>query len=129
MSTRKTKTTNLFLTKGANIEDMISALPKQTVVTGFQITSENTIEYIGNPKAFRFVIPIMVNVIENVLNSNGFKVVRTPKTYKDKDGTVKTKNVTTFTFEDLVTAKIICENVNNLCKAQYEKYLADKKNK
>ena len=76
MSTRKTKTTNLFLTKGANIEDMISALPKQTVVTGFQITSENTIEYIGNPKAFRFVIPIMVNVIENVLNSNGFKVVR-----------------------------------------------------
>ena len=115
--------TNLFLTKGASIEAMNSALPKQTTTTGFFINeTTKTIEYNGNPKALKFVIPTMVSVVESLDKKAGFSVVRTPKSYVDKSGNIKTTNVTTFTYTNLEVARILVDNVNNLVKANYESY-------
>lgn len=113
---------NIFLTKGASIEAMTKAMPKTTVSSGFAVV-DNHIEYVGNPKALKFVVPKMVAIVETL---DGFEVVRTPKTYVDKNGTVKTTNITTFSFKDKALAEILCENVNALCKADYENYKASK---
>ena len=111
-------TKNIFLTANASIEDMTKAMPKQTVSSGFAIVNDH-IEYIGNPKALKFVIPKMVAVVETL---DGFDVVRTPKTYMDKNKNVKTTNITTFTFKDAKLAQILCDNMNRLIKADYEAY-------
>ena len=118
-------TKNIFLTKGASIEDMTKAMPKSTVSSGFAVVN-NHIEYVGNPKALKFVIPKMVAIVETL---DGFEVVRTPKTYVDKNGSVKTTNITTFSFKDVKLAEILCENVNALFKAEYEEHKAKKENK
>lgn len=114
MSTNK----NIFLTAGASIEDLVKATPKATVQTGFCII-DGHIEYVGNPKAFKFVIPKMVAIVEQL---DGFEVVRTPKTYIDKGGNIRTTNITTFSFKNESDAKILCDNVNRLIKADYENY-------
>ena len=113
-------TKNIFLTANASIEAMTKAMPKTTVASGFCIV-DNHIEYVGNPKALKFVIPKMVAIVETL---DGFEVVRTPKTYTDKNGNIKTTNITTFTFKDVKLAQILCDNVNRLVKADYENYKA-----
>ena len=117
--------TNLFLTKGASIEAMSNALPKQTIESGFHVV-ENRIEYNGNPKALKFVIPVMKSAV-STLKAEGFAVVETPKTYVDKTGKIKETKVVTFSFTDVSKAQILCENVNRLIKAQYEQYKTNKK--
>lgn len=115
-------TNNIFLTKGATIEAMAKAMPKTTVQSGFKIV-DNHIEYVGNPKALKFVIPTMVAIVNTL---DGFEVVRKPEMYTGKDGKIHTTNVTTFTFQDVKKAQILCDNVNALCKAQYEEYKKSK---
>lgn len=120
--------TNLFLTKGANVSEMVKALPKNTVETGFVINEvDKVIEYHGNPKALKFVVPVMKSVVNSLDASAGFTVIETPKTYLDKSGNIKTTNVVTFGYTDVATARILCENVNKLVKAQYEEYKKTKK--
>lgn len=116
-------TQNIFLTKGATIEAMTKAMPKATVESGFQIIN-NHIEYIGNPAVFKYVIPRMVTVVESLPASAGFKVVRTPKTYTDKNGNIKTTDIVTVDFKDAATAQILVDNVNKLVKAEYEEWKA-----
>lgn len=111
-------TKNIFLTANASIEEMTKAMPKTTVSSGFAIV-DNHIEYVGNPKALKFVVPKMVAIVDTL---EGFEVVRTPKTYVDKSGNVKTTNITTFTFKDAKMAQILCDNVNRLIKADYDNY-------
>ena len=118
-------TNNIFLATGASIEDMTKAMPKQVTESGFHIV-ENRIEYNGNPKALKFVIPVMKSAV-STLKSEGFAVVETPKTYVDKSGKIKDTKVVTFSFTDEAKAQILCDNVNRLIKAQYEDYKSKKK--
>lgn len=114
--------TNIFLTKGATIDAMVKAMPKTTTFSGFQVV-DNHIEYVGNPKALKFVVPTMVAIVNTL---DDFEVVRTPKMYTGKDGKIHTTDVVTFTFKDVKKAQILCDNVNALCKAQYEEYKKSK---
>ena len=118
--------TNLFLTKGAKVEDLAKAMPKAVSVSGF-VAEDNRITYNGNPKALKFVIPKMRAVVESLPTTLGFTVIEEPKVYVDKNGKTKTTKVVSFGYTNHEQAQILCENVNNLCKAEYDAYLKAKK--
>lgn len=116
-------TNNIFLTKGASLEDLTNAIPK--VSTGF-VAVDGIIRYDGNPKALKFVIPKMRAVVESLPANLGFTVVEEPKTYLDKDKKLQTTKVVTFGYKNHEQAVILCENVNKVCKAEYEAYKSGK---
>lgn len=111
-----------------NIEELRN-LTKTVVETGFVIDEKSkSITYQGHPKTFKYNVPKMVTIVENLDTSEGFKVVRSPKQYLDKkSGTVKTTNVTTISFTDINKAKKLVELVNGLIKAEYEDYKKNNK--
>lgn len=114
--------TNIFLTKGASVQELTKATPKAVSVSGF-VANEGRITYNGNPKALKVVIPKMRAIVESLPKNSGFAVVEEPTQYFDKKtGVVKSTKVVTFSYKEQTVAEILCENVNKMLKAEYEAY-------
>lgn len=115
-------TKSIFLKSNATIESLKDAMPKATTTCGFVVV-DNHIEYVGKPSTFKYIIPKMVAVVNQL---EDFEVVKTPKLYTDKNGNIATTNVVTFSFKNEKDAQILCDNMNRYLKAEYEQYKASK---
>ena len=130
-----TTKTNLFLTKGANIGDMVSVLPKKESKKTTFIAKDGKIQFDGNPAAMKYWVPTMSAIIKMLPESEGFKEVRTPVTYiakknskKHRIGDVVSTEQVTWTYTNQEKANILVENAVKVCIANYEAEKAKKEN-